>query len=82
MIALTFVPAERSKNCKSDHDHTFYYVQNTKVMIFSNSDVILTVLCLYLRYSERGCLMQAMPNDARLHAFAKVVVFCQRSEVK
>jgi len=23
VIALTFVPAERSKNCKSDHDHTF-----------------------------------------------------------
>ena len=42
--ALTFVPAERSKNCESDHDRTFLQCpKKTKVMVFSNSDVIMTV---------------------------------------
>ena len=71
VTALTFIPAERSKNCKSDHDCTFlHYPKKPKLWYFNfgcHYDCIPSILKI-----QRGwvCSMQTMPNYARLHAFA------------
>ena len=68
VTALTFVPAERSKNCKSDRDCTF--LRYPKILYFNfgcHYDCIASILKIRRVWV---CSMQTMPNYTRLHAFA------------
>ena len=67
VTALTFVPAERSKNCKSDRDCTFLRYPKIYFNFGCHYDCIASILKIRRVWV---CSMQTMPNYTRLHAFA------------